>query len=236
MPTTLEEDFEYQFQTPFEELWLTAEDGARLNGVHFKSETKKGVILYFHGNAGDLSRWGAVVEPFTNYGYDVVVMDYRTYGKSSGVLSEKNLYEDAQLFYDYVSNVFPAENIIIYGRSLGTGIASHLASKNPAKQLILETPYTSITDVAKHRFPMFPVKSLLKYHFPTNENLKHVHVPITIFHGTDDSVVPYKFGKQLKDSFPNKIKLITIENGEHNNLVEFEGYKNGIDALLSKAL
>src|SRR5690606_27747080 len=106
LPSTLPQEYSFSFPTPFEELFLESEDGAVLNALHFKAENPKGVILYFHGNAGDLSRWGEITQGFTKHSYDVLVMDYRTYGKSKGKLSEESLYSDAQLFYDYVNELY----------------------------------------------------------------------------------------------------------------------------------
>ena len=169
-----------------------------------KRKNPKGVMLYFHGNAGDLSRWGTIAEYFVAKHYDVLVMDYRTYGKSTGKLSEQTFYDDAQFCYDYLLKSYSENEITIYGRSLGTGISTFLASKNKPKQLILETPYYSILDVAKQRFPIFPVSSLLKYKFPSHEFIKKVNCPITIFHGTEDAVVPYTSAEKLKAVVPDK--------------------------------
>ncbi len=163
LPTKLEQDYKFQFNYPFEELFLKTDEEAVINAIHFKVKKPKGVILYFHGNAGDLSRWGNITEYFVDKDYDVLVMDYRTYGKSTGKLSEDAFYKDAQFCYDYLLKQYSEEDISLYGRSLGTGIASYLASKNNPKQLVLETPYYSILDVAKSRFPVFPVKRLLMY-------------------------------------------------------------------------
>ena len=232
LPTPLAQDYEFKFQQPFEELFLNAEGGAKLNAIHFKAEKPKGVILYFHGNAGDLQRWGTITEYFTQFNYDVLVMDYRTYGKSTGNLSEKALYEDAQLFYNYATQLYSRDNIIIYGRSLGTGIATKIASENNTKHLILEAPYSSIGDVAQHRFPIFPVRLLLRYQIPTYQFIQNVDCPITIFHGTADKVVPYKFGKRLDNLSLPHLNFMTIENGEHNNLAEFDVYHTNISKLL----
>ncbi|NOY48554.1 MAG: alpha/beta hydrolase, partial [Chlorobi bacterium] len=99
-PTVLTQDYKYNFSYPFEELFLKTEDDAVINALHFKARNSKGVILYFHGNAGDLSRWGTITEYFVSMNYDVLVMDYRTYGKSTGVLSEEALHKDAQMCYN----------------------------------------------------------------------------------------------------------------------------------------
>lgn len=233
LPTTLEQDYQYQFNYSFEELFFKIEEGATINALHFKPENPKGVILYFHGNAGDLSRWGNITEYFVAKNYDVLVMDYRNYGKSSGKLSEEAFYKDAQYCYNYLLKNYSEDKITLYGRSLGTGIASYLAKENSPKQIVLETPYHSIEDVAKHRFPIFPVKQLLKYRFPTYQYLKKVACPITIIHGTEDNVVPYSSAKKLSEMKIDNLDFITIENGNHNNLVEFEDYHLAIDKVLN---
>lgn len=233
LPTTLPQDFSFNFSNPFKELFLKAEDGATINAIHFKTENPKGVILYFHGNAGDLSRWGKITEFFVKKDYDVFVMDYRAYGKSKGVLSEQALYNDAQMCYNYVLERYQESEIIVYGRSLGTGMATYIASYNNPKQLILETPFYSLTDVAKHRFPIFPNNKILKYNFPSYKYVQNVTCPISIFHGTDDSVIPYASGKKLFDSIKIKEKaFFTIKNGKHNNLVEFDAYLQGVHKIL----
>ncbi|WP_252723870.1 alpha/beta hydrolase [Winogradskyella psychrotolerans] len=231
-PSTLEGDYQYQFQYKFEELFFKTEENASINALHFKVDNPKGVILYFHGNAGDLSRWGTVAEYFVALHYDVLIMDYRTYGKSIGKLSEAAFYKDAQYCYDYLLGQYSESDITIYGRSLGTGIASYVASKNNPKQLILETPYFSILDVAKGRFPILPVKQLLKYQFPTYQFLPKATCPITIIHGTADAVVPYTSGEKLSGLNIENLNFITVEDAGHNNLIAFEDYHSTINTIL----
>lgn len=233
LPTVLKQDYQFQFNHNFEELNLETDDGAKLNAIHFKVENPKGVILYFHGNAGDLSRWGLVAEYFVEKQYDVLIMDYRSFGKSTGKLSEAVFYSDAQLFYDYLKKQYDEKDITLYGRSLGTGITTCLASKNNPKQLVLETPYYSILDVAKDRFSIFPVEKLLKYEFPSYKFIKDVSCPIAIFHGTNDEVVPYQSAKKLFEVSPEKLaKLVTIKGGNHGNLSAFDVYHHHIDNML----
>ncbi len=233
LPTTLEQDYQYESDYPFEELFLKTDEDVTINALHYKVENPKGVILYFHGNAGDLSRWGIVAEYFVSQNYDVLIMDYRGYGKSKGKLSEQGFYDDAEFCYNYLLDSYSEEEIVIYGRSLGTGIATYLASKHQPKQLILETPYYSILDVAKHRFPVFPVTAVLRYKFPSNEFITTVNCPITMFHGTDDRVIPYSSAQKLKSVAPQEhASFITIEGGGHNNLISFELFKEGIISRL----
>ncbi|NND63197.1 MAG: alpha/beta hydrolase [Flavobacteriaceae bacterium] len=229
LPSELPLDHEYSFDIPFEELWLTHPDGAQLNALHFKSENPKGIVLYFHGNSGDLDRWGSIAGSFTKFNYDVLVMDYRTYGKSSGNLGEKPMYEDAALFYKKAAELFPEDQIIVYGRSLGTTFATFVASENKPGKLLLETPFYSLSSLVKDRYWFVPVNTLLRYKFPTNKYILEVNCPIVIFHGTEDGIVPYKHGVQLHETLPkSQSKLLTIEGGSHNNLIDFEIYRAAI--------
>jgi len=232
-PTVLAQDFEYKFSYPFEELFLKPEDNAVINTLHFKNKEPKGVILYFHGNAGDLSRWGKITEYFVELNYDVLVMDYRTYGKSTGALSQEVLYKDAQFCYDYLKTYYNEKDITVYGRSLGTTFAAYVASKNSPKQLVLETPYYSMTDVARIRFPLLPIKYLLKYNLPTYSFIKNVDCNILMLHGTEDRVIKISSAEKLFEVAPQyQTTFITIEGGSHNDLIEFEEYHQAVKDLL----
>ena len=233
LPTVLDQDFQYQFNYPFEELFLKTDDQTVINALHFKIENPKGVILYFHGNAGDLSRWGTITEYFVEKGYDVLVMDYRTYGKSTGKLSENALYKDAEYCYNFLIEHYNESEITIYGRSLGTGLATYVASNHHPNQLILETPYYSMVDVAKKRFPIFPVKQLMKYELPTYKYINKVKCPITMIHGTNDKVIPIESAKKLYEVIgSNNASLTIIEGGGHNNLSDFKKYSIVIESVL----
>ncbi len=232
LPTELPQDYQYSFSESVEELFLDSFDGARLNGLHFRRENPNGVILYFHGNAGDLSRWGEIATFFVQKNYDVVIMDYRTYGKSTGKLSEEALFADAQLFYDYVLEHYAENQIRVYGRSLGAAIATQVASNNKPSKLILETPFYNLHDVARERFAFLPLKLLLNYKFESNVFIEKVTCPITIFHGTEDNVVSYESGKKLYHTATAEKELITVVGGGHNDLINFEAYTTAIDAVL----
>ena len=232
LPNELEETYVFNFDIDFEELKLHPESKVLISAVHFKIANPKGIVLYCHGNAGDLTRWGRIASSFTAYGYEVLVWDYRTYGKSKGPLSESAINRDAQYLYNYLHKTFRSEDIILYGRSLGTGVASYLAANNAAQQLILETPFYSITDVAKYRFPFFPVEWLMRYKFPNNEYLPKVHCPITILHGTKDKVVPYRSAQKLKSIGLKGLEFVTIIGGGHNNLSDFEKFHSVIAKCL----
>ena len=234
-PNVLPADYRFSFATPFEEVFLDTDDGARLHGLHFRVDKPKGAILYFHGNAGDAQRWGTIAEFFVAKGYDVILMDYRGYGKSTGLRSETNLYADAELWYAFAKAQYDPSQLILYGRSLGTAFATYVASQNPSRNLVLETPLYSMEQEAASRFRMLPVKRLLQYKLPTYSHINAVNCPITMIHGTEDEVVDYIHGKQLYDECTStQKKFITIEGGHHNDLVLFPKYLEVIDEVLRK--
>jgi len=236
LPTKLADHYSYTFRHPFEEFTLTTPDGAKLNALHFKRENPNGIILYFHGNAGNLSRWGEEVQGLVNLNYDLVVMDYRTYGKSTGALSESALLEDAQMFFDYVANLYDKDEIRLYGRSLGTAMASYLASRNSVSMLVLETPFYSLVDIARERFPILPVGLLMKYPFMNHEYLKTANCPIVIVHGDEDRVVPIKSAVKLYRSLEGKdVRFVKVRGGRHNNLASFETYQHLIRTIFQPA-
>jgi len=163
------------------------------------------------------------------------VMDYRTYGKSTGKLSEENLYSDAQQFYEYVNERFPENEIILYGRSLGGAFATRLAAENNPKMLILESPFYNLKSVAKSRFPIVPIDLLIRYPFENSKYIKEVDCKTVIIHGTGDKVVPFASGKKLYESASpqNGKNFIEVTGGGHNDLSRFETYQMAIEAVLN---
>jgi len=232
--TSLPQDYKFDFKIPFEEKRLTANDGTSLHGIHFKVENPKGVILYFHGNAGDLSRWGNIASYFTTLQYDVLVIDYRTYGKSTGKIDEQKMLDDTQLWYDYLLNSYTEKNIVIYGRSIGTGFAVYLASKNKPRKVILETPFYNLKDVAKQKFSWIPfLDTLMKIKLNSNIYIREVTSPIIIYHGTNDKIVSFRSGKKLAETVPKKqLTFITIPEATHHNIGKFLEYTSTIEESL----
>lgn len=236
-PEQLPQDYAFAFEYPQSEVWLDAPDGAQLHGLHFEIENPKGILLYYHGNAGSLARWGEIVGFFVEKKYSVIVMDYRQYGKSSGLLSQEQLYEDSMLWYAFAKAQYPITPLTVYGRSLGTTFATYVASQKGIDQLVLETPFYSIVNEAKTRFTILPVKKLLRYTFPTYQYINDVKAPITILHGTEDGVVSYEHGKRLYNSIKQKEKeFVTVQGGGHNDLIDFEQYRMAIDKMLDRHL
>jgi len=234
-PQKLDNSYVYQYQVPFQEVNISTVDGAILNGVLCKHSAKaKGVILYFHGNASHVFDLGWLGEKFYNLGYDALIMDYRSYGKSTGKLSQSNLFADAELIYQKLLGDYNSSDIIIYGRSIGSGIAIHLASKVKCQKLILETPYASLVDLAGYYTPYLPYSLLVRYPLESDKYMQQVTVPVYIFHGDSDSIVPYASGQKLADSTPSLAEFVTIKGGEHNNLSEYPSFYENLERILGE--
>lgn len=233
LPERLDPDYQYSFDQNFEEYNLKMEDGAIINGLHFTKKNSNGLIVYFHGNAGNLARWGEIVSPFVEMGYEVFITDYRGYGKSTGKRSEKAMLKDAEEIYSFAKTIEKEERIILFGRSLGSAFASYLTGKNNPTKLILETPFYSLEEVANKVIPIYPTSSLLSYQFRNYEFLADTNIPIFIFHGNEDEIVPYESGKRLHKSLEEKAKLITIEGGHHNDLSTFDTYWAEMEKVLN---
>lgn len=240
LPVILPHDHTYDFENDFEEyLWDTPFEG-KINALHFKIENPKGVIVYFHGNADNLHRWGKIAVEFTKFGYDVLVMDYRGYGKSSGPRNEEYLYSDAQFFYDFAKENYGENKIIVYGRSLGGAFATKIAGENQPKMVILEATFYNLQDIVNRWLPgkvTDKVSPKMTYHFLSNQNILKIKVPLYHFHGTKDSVVPLKSGKKLFEVFEKehpKIpkKFIEIKGGTHEDLIKYDEFVEEMKKIL----
>ena len=234
--TPLDIDYKFGFDQPFREINLAISEKKNLNIVQFTvaDSVPKGVVLYFHGNTQNIERYAKYAKNFTPYGYEVWMIDYPGYGKTTGPRSEEIMYADAVEMYKMARSKFNKSNILLYGKSLGTGIASYIASTRDCKQLILETPYYSMDDVVRKYAFMYPLSILSKFHFPSYKYFKNIEVPITIFHGTNDAVISYRNAKRLMKIAPEGSVLITLPKGEHNNIASFELYKKTLDSLLKR--
>ena len=230
----LPQDHVFTSSVPFEELYLKATDDAIIHGLHYKQESPKGVIVYFHGNAQTLEYWGKWAEQLSQkYNYDVVMMDYRGYGKSTGKRSHKVMLDDGLLFYNYCKTKYSEDEITIFGRSLGGAFATHVAKENKAKLLVLESTFTSVVEIANKRFWFLPIQWLLKYPFQNDQNITEISMPTYFIHGTEDAVVPYKHGQKLYEkSGSGSKKFFSIEGGFHNNLISYPEYFEALDEIL----
>lgn len=234
-PESLPKDFKFKFNFPFKEVNIAMNKTDTLNLVQFfpGDSLPKGVVIYFHGNTGNLIKYARYVPNFTKHGYEVWIPDYPTFGKTTGKLTEENMYLQAKEVFKLAHSKFNADSIIVYGMSLGSGVASYLAANFDCKRLILETPYYSIPVLFAHYTPIYPVNRMAHFKFPVGENLKEVKAPVIIFHGTNDETIPYANASRLKNNLKPGDEFITIENGTHSNLNDFPLFHQKLDSVLN---
>lgn len=223
-PEKLAQDFIYKFDSPFREVNFDVEAGVRINGLHFYVEKPLGLILYFHGNTRSIKGWGKYARDFYRYQYEVLLVDYRGFGKSTGKRSEHDMLNDMQVVYDSLKINIPEHHIIVYGRSMGSGFACKIASENKPRYLILDAPYYNFLKVVKRFLPLLPAKWVLRYHLRTDKWIRHVNCHVYILHGTKDWLIPIRHSVALQKISPGKITLIRIHGGGHNNLPSFPEY------------
>ncbi|HMK16802.1 MAG TPA: alpha/beta fold hydrolase [Chitinophagaceae bacterium] len=233
-PVTLKRDHNYNFPEKYKDINIPITENSNLNIVQFFSTDTitKGVVLYFHGNKKNISWYAKYAPYFTKHGYEVWLIDYPGFGKSTGKLTERTLYDWANYMYKFARTRFSADSIIIYGKSMGTGIATHLASIKPCKKLILETPYYDYPSVIRHYIPIYPIEWMIHYKIPTHDYIEKVIVPITIFQGTDDRLVTYNNAIRLKPFLKAGDEFVTIDGGSHNDLYDFKETIEKLDYLL----
>lgn len=232
-PEKLPKYFQYKYPFPFDEIHFDMEDGGYVNGIHFKVPNSKGVIYYFKGNSKSIKGWGKFARDFVSKGYDFFMVDYRGFGKSKGKRTEAILYNDAQHIYKWLTNTYTENKIIIYGRSLGSGIATRIASWNAPRMLILDSPYYSFLHQIKRYGFLLPIRWILKYQIRTDQFIKKVSCPIFILHGLKDRLIPFSDTQLLKNKVPNKIKVFEIAEGRHNNLPEIAAYHEFLYDILN---
>jgi hypothetical protein len=233
-PEKLAQDFEYHYDAPFTELFFDVSPGVRINGLHFFREKSLGLILYFHGNSRSIKGWAKYARDFYRYNYDVVLVDYRGFGKSTGKRSEAAMLNDMQFVYESLKVKYAENNLIVYGRSLGSGFAAKLASDNHPRFLILDAPFFNFSRAVERFLPILPMRFVLRYKLRSDRYMRKVRCHTYILHGTRDWLIPIKHSIALQKLNPGKITLIRIEGGGHNNLPSFPEYHNFIRDILAE--
>lgn len=223
----------------YEDVWLQTPDGERLHGWFVPRENSRGTLLFFHGNAGNISGRIESIRQFHELGLDVFIIDYRGYGKSTGRPHEKGLYTDALAAYDYLAQErsIPAASLIIFGRSLGGSVAAYVASERPGAGLALESTFTSVPDVARGYYPVFPVGLLTRYELPTLEYMRKFEGPVLIAHSPDDDLISYSFGRELYEAATGPKQFLEMRGG-HNDGFFLTGnaYTEGYDRFFTLVL
>ena len=205
---------------PLEDVWFPATDGTRLFGWYVESSGSPAVLLWCHGNAGNIINRLDNLRELYHLGLSVFLFDYRGYGRSQGRPSEEGLYQDALGSYAYVTQArrIRPERIVLFGRSLGAAVAGEVASQRPAAGLILESSFPSVEALAMFHYFGLPVHWLIGARFNLADKLKHVSVPILVIHGDQDEIVPIHLGRQVFEAAKDPKAFYVVPGADHNNL------------------
>ena len=210
---------------PLEDIWFSSADGTKLFGWYAEQGATSGVVLWCHGNAGNIINRLENLRALYRTGLSVFIFDYRGYGRSQGAPSEEGLYQDAIGAYDYLTRtrMIRSERIVIFGRSLGASVAAELASHKPAAGLILESCFPSIEAVAKFHYGGLPVHWLLGAEFRLIDRLPQLSLPKLIIHGDQDDIIPLELGQQVFEAAKPPKSFYVIKGADHNNTYHVGG-------------
>lgn len=225
---------------PLEDVWFQASDGIRLFGWYAEATADRPIILWCHGNAGNIINRLENLNVLYRTGFSVFLFDYRGYGRSQNVRpSEKGLYEDASGAYDYLTRVrrIRPERIVLFGRSLGASVAGELAVQRPASALILESSFPSIEAVAKFHYSGFPAHWFLGAEFRLTDRLPNLSLPKLVIHGDQDTIIPIELGRQVFDAAKPPKEWYVIQGADHNDTYVVGGaaYFRRIGEFIRKA-
>ncbi|MBN1220466.1 MAG: alpha/beta hydrolase [Anaerolineae bacterium] len=221
----------------YEPMWLETGDGIKLSGWFVPAEPARGTVLFFHGNAGNISHRLDSITIFHGLGLSVLIIDYRGYGQSEGKPSEQGTYLDAEAAWRYLveeRRVAPDE-VILFGRSLGGAVAAWLAEQHSPGALILESTFTSVPDIAARYYPFLPVRLLARIRYNTLARLPEINCPVLVVHSPDDDIIPYSHGEQLFAAAPEPKAFLKLKGGHNEGIfVSGQAYVAGLDSFISK--
>ncbi len=225
-----------QFGLNYEPVSFEADDGVRLSGWYLETNPARDVLLFFHGNAGNISHRMVSLQLFNRLGLSTFIIDYRGYGESEGKPSEAGTYLDAEAAWRYLveeRKVDPSQ-IVIFGRSLGAAIASYIASKHTPRALIIESAFTSVADLAGRYYPFMPVRWITHFKYNTLDLVSAVKCPLLVVHSRQDDIIPFSHGRRIFDAAPMPKEFLEI-TGSHNDgfMVTGKPYEDGLIRFLS---
>jgi len=220
------DDHPKNYRLIYEDAWVTTADGVKLHGWYLKAPQEKGGMLFFHGNAGNISHRLFKAKPWVERGISVFLVDYRGYGQSEGEMKHgEDLVADARAAFKWLTEIkkIPLSKIILAGESLGTHPAIRLAVEHKAGALLLEAPFTSFFDLARTHYPFIPPGLVKDFSFPNIDYIQDVKMPVYFLHGTADEICPYALGTQVFEKAPEPKERFTIPGGGHNDLPSMGG-------------
>jgi len=224
---------------PYDPVAFRASDGTRLTGWFLRHKSPRGVVLFCHGNAGNISHRLESIQILLELRLSVFIFDYRGYGESEGKPSERGTYLDADAAWRHLveERQVPPAQIVLFGRSLGGAIAAWLATEHTPKALILESTFTSVPDLGARLYPFLPVRLISRFRYNTRDYVRQVKCPVLVVHSPDDEIIPFAHGREIFEAANEPKEFLQI-SGSHNDgfLATGQRYVAGLDAFLSKHL
>ena len=223
----------------FEDVELLTADGVRLHGWFVPGDNARGTVLFFHGNAGNISHRLDSIAIFNRMNLDLLIIDYRGYGQSEGKPSETGTYLDAEAAWTYLTEArgIDADEIVVFGRSLGAAIAAWLASRQQPAALILESSFGSVPSMAQRLYPFLPVRWLARFSYDTRQYVGRIACPLLVVHSRDDDIIPYAEGRRVFDAAPADKQFLDIRGGHNDGfLVSGRTYSDGLRRFIDGSL
>ena len=221
----------------YEDVELITSDNIRLHGWYLPVKNTKQVVLFFHGNGGNISHRGDSLKIFHELGLNVLIIDYRGYGLSEGKLSEQGLYLDAMTAWQYLINQrsYHANDIILFGRSLGGAVATRLASQVQPKAIIVESCFSSVRDMANIMMPLISKLIYLRYSLDTEHTISKVNSPVLVVHSPDDEIIPFQLGQKIFTAANTPKYFYELRGGHNDGFIEsMPAYKDVIKTFLER--
>ncbi len=224
-----------QIGLSYEQVTLRTDDGVALQSWYLPIDNPRATLLFFHGNAGNISHRLDSLQLFHELGLAVFIIDYRGYGESEGKITEAGLYQDAEAAWRYLTEIrgIPTDEILLFGRSLGGAVAAYLAERYQARGLVLESTFTSVPDMAAELYPWLPVRALVRFKYDTRSRLSKIQMPLLVIHSPDDEIIPFAHGKSLFDLAKEPKRFLHLNGGHNTGIFESEqSYREGLDAFI----
>lgn len=223
-----------------QDCWITTPDGIKIHAWYAPSDSARATLVISHGNAGNISHRYLILRSLQKHRYNVLMYDYRGYGRSEGTPSEEGIYSDGRAALDYVLTLpgVDSSRTFLWGTSLGGAVAVDVAIDRTLAGVILESTFTSAKDVASALYPFLPVQYFLQTKLNSLEKIKSLHVPILVVHGSHDTIIPIRFGRQLFQAANDPKDFYEIPGADHNDtfFVGGEEYFDRIDRFVTSAL
>lgn len=225
----------------FEDAWIDTEDGERLHGWFVPADDARGTLLFFHGNAGNISHRMESMLIFNRLGMNVLIVDYRGYGQSSGKPGEAGTFGDARAAWSYLveQRRLPPGRIVIFGRSLGGAVGAWLASRPDVAPagVIIESCFSSGLDMGRQLYPVLPVRLITRIYYPVREYVTNIRVPVLVAHSRHDEIIPFSMGQTIFDAAPEPKSFLEME-GDHNAgfWISRDKYVPALDDFLTSVL